>query len=377
MSPIVQIAATWVASFFPGLIFVLMYLAYRRVLFGKRLTVRQVLNQQGVLDSYLNAFPQRDVANRRDPDSLVSEVFDLYYHWRSYAFGLALNVAVTTLAVACTLASQHLPLGLPGRLPELAGHTPISLSAAFAGAYIWNLYDIVKRYRAVDLTPAAFHFSWIRLAAACIVGPLAATAAVEGAKPVIAFGFGLLPLQAMFDYFIGYTTKKLGITTATVQAAGPTLQNLQGATEEMIDQLAEGGIDSTQALAYCDPMKLFLKTNVEWVVIIDLIDQALLFNYTDTKLDALRLMGIRGSIETAVIWDRFQAGGDEALHATELMTAVSTALGVPNDNTEVKNLIRTIWEDDQVDLIWKLFGGSFDHGEAKPLTKATTAAGPE
>jgi len=374
MASWVEVIGTWIISLLPGLIFVLMYLAYRRVLFGKLLTVRQVMAQQGVLDSYLNVFRQRNSDDHRDPERLVKELFDLYYHWRSYAFGLALNVAITLIAVLCILAHQGLPLGIPGKISELARQTPISLSAAFAGAYIWNMYDIVKRYRAGDLTPAAFHFSWIRLGAACVVGPLAATAAVEGAKPVIAFAFGLLPLQTVFDYFIGYANKRLGITSTTVQAAGPTLHNLQGLTEDMISQAAEGGIDSTQALAYCDPMKLFLKTNVEWVVIIDLIDQALLYNYIDTKLAALRPLGIRGSIETAVIWKRFLAGGDEATRAAELMVSISSALGITNGDAEVKNLIRTIYEDDQVNLIWQLFGGSFDHGSDQPETPIAKGA---
>lgn len=377
MASWIQVIGTWIIAFLPGLIFVLMYLAYRRVLFGKLLTVRQVMAQQGVLDSYLNVFRQRSGNDHHDPDRLVKELFDLYYHWRSYAFGLALNVAITLIAVLCILAHQGLPLGIAGKISELARQTPISFSTAFAGAYIWNMYDIIKRYRGGDLTPAAFHFSWIRLGAACVVGPLAATAAIEGAKPVIAFAFGLLPLQTIFDYFIGYASKRLGITSTTVQAAGPTLHNLQGLTEDMISQVNEGGIDSTQALAYCDPMKLFLKTSVEWVVIIDLIDQALLFNYIDTKLLALRPLGIRGSIETAVIWGRFLAGGDEAVRASELMASISTALGITTGDTEVKNLIRTIWEDDQVKLIWQLFGGSFDHGsQEEQELKAKPAVAP-
>jgi hypothetical protein len=143
----------------------------------------------------------------------------------------------------------------------------------------------------------------------------------------------------------------------------------------MISQVGEGGIDSTQTLAYCDPVKLFLKTNIEWIVIIDLIDQSLLFNYIDTKLAALRPLGIRGSIETAIIWERFRIGGDETTGAAKLMTAIGTALGVPNAETGVNNLIRTIWEDDQVQLIWKLFGGSFDRPGAEPLKAKGAAEG--
>jgi len=357
----------WLVAIAAGSPFALLYCAYRRTLLGKRLTVQQVMIKKGVFKSYLDAFglSNRLAANTErvaTPQQVVEELFNLYYHWGSYAFGVVMNVVIVTLAVVCTLLHAKVPLALPGALTILAAQTPLTFSAAFAGAYIWNLYDLIRRYRGADLTPAAFQFSWLRMLAACLVGPLAGMAAAEGVKVITAFGIGVLPLQTMFEYFTNYASKRLGISTPQTPAAGPTLHNLQGMTTDMINRMEEEGIDSVAALAFADPMKLFLKTDIEWMVIIDFIDQALLFNYIGEKIPGLRPMGIRGSIEAAVIYERAKSNdADEQAAALEIIDIVATHLGQSKD--EARNLVRTVWEDDQVNLIWNLFGESFSDSD--------------
>ena len=47
----------------------------------------------------------------------------------------------------------------------------------------------------------------------------------------------------------------------------------------MLQRLQDNGFESAEHLAGDDPIKMLLKTNVEWKVILDLIDQAILFGY--------------------------------------------------------------------------------------------------
>lgn len=350
----------WLAAILPALPYVVLYLAYRRTLQGKKLTVQQVMVRQNVFTSYLSAFGKSDAASGKPltPQDVVETLFNLYYHWGSYAFGIALNVVITTIMSGAILSQAGVPLGLPPALYTLAQRLLPTAAFGFAGAYIWNLYDLVNRYRGVDITPASFQFAWLRLLAGSIVGPLGALAVTEGIKNIVAFGLGVLPLQTIFQFFADYATKRLAIASDQAPAAGPTLHHLQGMTRSEIERMAEEGIDSAATLAYTDPMKLFLKTDIEWVVVIDIIDQALLFNYVGDKLDLLRLVGIRGSIETAVIYQRLRTGNQQEITEAEALIAVlatKLGLGVP----ETRNLIRTVWEDDQVDLLWQLFGDAY------------------
>ncbi len=349
----------WFAAIVPSLPFLIIYLAYRRTLLGKRLTVQQVMVRKNVFESYLSAFGKSDKASGKPltPQDVVQALFNLYYHWGSYAFGIGLSMVITVIMTAAILTKAKVPLDLPPALDVLAGSILPTVAFGFAGAYIWDLYELVNRYRGVDITPASFQFAWLRLLAGSVVGPLGSLAVTDGIKNIVAFGLGVLPLQTIFQFFADYATKRLSITTNETPAADPTLHKLQGMTRNEIDRMAEEGIDSTATLAYSDPMKLFLKTDVEWVVIIDIIDQALLFNYIGDKVQFLRPVGIRGAIETAVIYARLRSGDQQEIAEAEaLITILAGKLEL--SVSETRNLIRTVWEDDQVDLLWQLFGDS-------------------
>lgn len=369
----------WVVVSAVGLPFVMIYLAYRRILFSKRVTVQQVMARRGVLQSYLKAFDRTAPDTTETQEKIVKLIFNLYYSTGSYLFGIAMNLMVSIAVTACIGVWVGLPLNLPTQLGLLAQKTSSTLAFSFAGAYIWNLYDLLKRYRSVDLTPAAFQFSWLRLLGACVAGPLISAGAASGLKDVIAFGVGVLPLQTIFEFFADAASKKMG-TNSQRPAAGPTLHNLQGMTQDSLERMDEERIDSTATLAYTDPIKLFLKTDIEWVVVLDVIDQALLYGYIGDKLPVVRPCGIRGSIEAAIIYQRLQSGTpQEILEANAFIAILATKLDL--SIPETLNLLRTVWEDCQVKLLWRLFGDAFsdddfvkDSGGPPPTQSKAAAA---
>lgn len=243
--------------------------------------------------------------------------------------------------------------------------TPLTFSMGFAGAYIWNLYDLTTRYRKVDLTPSAFHFSWIRMLAACIIGPLSSYIITPALATVVAFGFGLIPLQTVFEYFKQVASRKTNLTTQVAPAEQPTLHKLQGMTTSVIERLDEEGIDSAAALAYSDPLKIFIKTDFEWALITNFIDQALLFNYIGNKIELFRPLGILGAIDAATVYSRVEDGTphdstSERLDAENMIRCLAKILGT--EESGAKNLLRTLKEDFQVGFIWSIFG-SWSEGE--------------
>lgn len=358
----------WLAVIATGLPFVMIYFAYRHTLLGKRVMAQQVMAQEGVLESYLNAFGRTAISSSGENPSakeVVDTLFNFYYSTGSYLFGIAMNLLVAIGVSTCIAVAAHIPLlNLAPDLARLAGKIPPTLAFSFVGAYIWSLYDLLKRYRSADLTPAAFQFSWLRLLAACVFGPLVSAGAADGIKNLVAFGVGLLPLQAVFEYFADVATKQMGKTLNQRQAFPPDLYKLQGMTLDSIDRMEERRVDSTATLAYTDPIKLFLKTDIDWLVIIDVIDQALLYNYVGDKLADLHPIGIRGSIETAIIYQRLLSGDTaEKDEANALIVKLKDKLGLSQEET--LNLIRTVWEDGQVRLLSHLFGDSFANEKAE------------
>jgi len=356
----------WLAVMATGLPFVMIYFAYRRTLLGKRVMAQQVMAQEGVLESYLNTFGRTAISSsgqNLSAKDVVDALFNFYYSTGSYLFGIAMNVLVAIGVSTCIAVAAHVPLfNLAPDLTRLAGKIPPTLAFSFIGAYIWSLYDLLKRYRSVDLTPAAFQFSWLRMLGACVAGPLVSAGAADGIKNLIAFGIGVLPLQAVFEYFADVASKKMGTTVNQKQAYPPDLYKLQGMTLDSLDRMEEQRVDSAATLAYTDPIRLFLKTDIEWLVIIDVIDQALLYNYVGDKLGDLRPIGIRGSIETAIIYQRLCSSDQaEKDQANGLIALVAPKLGL--SVAETLNLIRTVWEDGQVRLLSQLFGDAFVNGK--------------
>ena len=139
----------------------------------------------------------------------------------------------------------------------------------------------------------------------------------------------------------------------------PNLHHIQGLTPKIIDRLSEEEIYSTEHLANADPIKLLLRTKFEWKVILDIIDQAILFNYTGERITNLRTLGIRGAIELAEIGTHLQITDDEAKQQAESMVpTIASTLEV--DEHVVKQLMYTLIEDPQLDFIWTLWGEAFE-----------------
>ena len=125
-------------------------------------------------------------------------------------------------------------------------------------------------------------------------------------------------------------------------------------TKNMIEQFNEENIYSIQQLALSNPIRLLMRTNIEWTIILDVIDQAILFNYVEGKMVELRKLGIRCAMEFSMLKKDIQmnVAGTE-----ELIKTIAEKL----DNTEegIKNLIHILATDDQLIFISNLWYEAF------------------
>jgi hypothetical protein len=345
----------------PALPYLLLVPDYQRRLREKRLRILKLLQNTDALTFYHAAFGgKRDQPEEHDnnAEQVVNALFNSVYHPFSFFLAVALDVIVICLFVAVLVF--NVPASLQ-HLSNLISNARPALAAAFAGSYIWVAAGLVSSYATDDLSPGLLHGFWVRMLAAPVVAlsllPLiSGTETLTGPKiAATAFLIAVFPVDSLQNLVRNLARKNLPGLISDSPAQGPTLQNLQGMTERTINRLADEGIDSTERLAYYDPLKLMVRTNIPWVVITDFIDQALLFSYIKEGITKTASMGIRGSIEVAVIGqDLFGGNGQEKQKAAEeTLTALASALGCSRESA--RNLVHTLSDDQQVQFIWSLF----------------------
>jgi hypothetical protein len=351
--PAAETSAYWVIVLVATLPYPLIYLSYRRVLHYKLQAIRSLMQPKGVVQEYMRRFGR--VNDERDP---TKAQFDLYYHWRSYALAIFFDVAVIAAGIAAGFTRMGVPLGFPPRLASLIQRDlPVTSLAGFAGAYILNLYYALRRYRTADLSPASMHFGWLHITLAAVMSPLFS----NGLRP-LAFGIGIFPIRDSLDVAKNFAKNRLSkFYTKDRPAEPPTLHKLQGMTAEVVERLFDEGISSAEQLAYADPIKLLLRSNIEFVVIIDLMDQALLFLHVGDDIQKLRAIGIRGAMEVAILGYDLEKHGKGSEEAKATVSRVASRLRQTPE--ELTLLIRTLKEDGQVNLLWDMFEQTLEPDE--------------
>jgi hypothetical protein len=121
------------------------------------------------------------------------------------------------------------------------------------------------------------------------------------------------------------------------------LTKLRGVTSDIIDRLAEEGIDDITTLAYANPLRLLRNTPYDWRQVINWMDEALLIvTLPDAYLD-LEKIGITGAIDLAWHYD----APDPEME----MLAKSVKL----EPAQMRSVTTRLYQDAQVDLVWSLY----------------------
>jgi hypothetical protein len=259
-------------SVLPLLPVYLVFLINRRVLTAKRGDIAGLLTRPSIYRAYFQAFGHSLDPNR--PATEIKRLFERYYSFPAYVAPL-LIVAVLTWAYTLAGLARIDPLKpLPSEATSLLRLVPVTCQAGFWGAYAWGVYSLVLRYRDRDFTPTFAHSLWIGLLASSLLAGFVGTTGRLGAQPLLDFAIGFLPTLEAVRWLQSHARRFLGAKEPILPAESPTLHFLEGATQRVIHRLNEEGIESTHQLAYADPFLLLLRTNLPWVVILDLIDQA-------------------------------------------------------------------------------------------------------
>ncbi len=176
--------------------------------------------------------------------------------------------------------------------------------AAIAGAYLWVIDDHISRARRLDFAPSDVQWSALRLIVAVPMGYAFAAVAAKSVGPFVAFALGAFPLATLTSMLRRLSEKSLGLGATTVEASDDIIK-LQGINRTIVERLSSEGITTVTQIAYCDPIRLVMRSNLNFNFVTDCMNQALAWMYFQDDLNVIRPLGMRGAAEIMNLIDAY------------------------------------------------------------------------
>jgi len=338
----------WVLTIVGGLLLPIVSAAYVCLrLPGWQRQLYNLFTVEGILSRYLamrGRLPKMERGESRQAFvQRLKEEFDQVfwgelaqeYSTSRYVIAGVLASVVTTMAITFLVAEGF---GVPFR-----ENTPLPLVYAVLGAVFWALWSVTRGYTRTDLTPSTFYWVVFRYVLAVAYGLLGGEIFTESWAKFVAFVAATLPVGEAIRLM---RVRLGGVVKGWSPVEGhPKLREIQGLDPSTIEKLEELGVHTTQELAFSDPLVLLLRSNFSPKILIDWMDQAFIYNYIGEKISELRPRGIRGAIEMASLYEQDEDG---------VLGSIAGVLGLKDE--DVKNLIRSLYLDNHLRLIWEIWG---------------------
>ncbi len=233
------------------------------------------------------------LAREEELEETVENLYQTVYSSVQFWVYISLIVIVSILVLSGYLYRKSL-----GFISE---ETMTVVFFGYAGAYIFAIQELIRRYNTFDLQPQVYSSILVRMLMAIIVtfvgasvislnGSNVAGDATEPAAPqawsaILAFVIGIFPTRGL-RWFTQQTNRIL--TTPALPSAELPLRDLLGIGTWHEARLVEMGIDDAQNLATVDIRRLLLTTQFDTQEIIHWIDQAMLYAKVGSKIDRFR-----------------------------------------------------------------------------------------
>lgn len=228
-----------------------------------------------------------------DAHQQFEELYSRWFGRQHFILPLALLSAVVLTAVSALVLTGlgHLE---KSQMPTYA--LPKTAMSAIAGAYLWVANDFISRARRLDFAPSDVLWGALRLMIAIPLGyAFGRVAPGPDLASFLAFALGAFPLASLIGMLQRLANRLLALETKS--EAADELDNLQGVNKTIKDRLANEDILTVSQVAYCDPVRLVMRSNLNFVFVTDLMNQALAWIYLESSLQHIRPMGIRGACE--------------------------------------------------------------------------------
>ena len=214
-------------------------------------------------------------------------------------FPVVLATAVFVAGWTVVLGKLDLTRVAPGGLARLS--TPDLLGVGFAGAYLFTLQMLVRRYFQADLKASAYVNAVVRVVSALILVPVVNTAVLPFAGPEVRVGVAFL---VGFFPLVGLQALQKAAALA-LRTLVPSLRNdyplsdLDGLSVWYEARLLELGIEDMENLATANLVDVVLHSRVPVSRLVDWVDQAHLYLHLAPKSEdpttrrILRRLGVR------------------------------------------------------------------------------------
>jgi len=121
----------------------------------------------------------------------------------------------------------------------------------------------------------------------------------------VAFALGAFPLTTLTTMLQRVANKTLGIQP-TADDASDDIIKLQGINRTIVERLALEDITTVTQIAYCDPVRLTMRSNLTFNFVTDCMNQALAWMYFEDQLGSvMRPLGLRGAVEIKHFVDEY------------------------------------------------------------------------
>jgi len=367
----------WIFIILPTLVYPSITFSYGRILKFKLSFIKKIMRKSDQIAAWyaenlfqVEIFGVADSKTEKSQNQgeFVNKLFERFYGWKAYLLPVIVNMIVAAFVAILFLAKAGVTIGSEPLTSLLQKVTKPAL-AGFVGAYLWGIYDILMRYRTMDLTPESMHNIWSRMLIAGFLGYIIAAGLKENVAVLVAFGLGAFPLRTLRNLLFNRVKKQLNMTLTQPEGEKSALHKIQGLSETVVNRLAEEGIDSVQHVANADPIKLLLRTNIDWNVLMDIINQSNLYICLGENALKLYHMGLRGAQEVAQLkYDLESTDNKTAGKAKELVKLIAKT--IEKDERGILSLVEKLADDAQVVFIWRLWYATASTTASTPEAKA-------
>lgn len=315
---------------FPPIVFLFQGLPIRR---------KDVLDNfdRAAAQAYFEAFhPTTEIKEEAYKETLEEYYNEQFGRWR-FLIPLILFLALAAV-FTCWVTLSVQALLLPGK--AMPGHLPAVAIAALMGSYMWILSDEIGSCYSADINPTDFYWWCFRCAIAIPTGFALKPIFSPGVALPVVFLLGAFPTSTLMRLFRRLAAQKLGFADADDNQISE-LQSLQGINVRNAERFLDERIDTILRLAYCDPIKLTMRTGLSYSYIVDCTCQALLWVYVEANGAKLRPWGLRSAYE---VLDLFLSlfDDDQAERDRAAKVIIEAAAGLATTTAGMENIVRQV-----------------------------------
>jgi hypothetical protein len=229
--------------------------------------------------------------------------------------------------------------------------------AAMAGAYGAVAWYLIARMQQRNLSRGDVCRAAVQMAVAVIAGFAFSAFSNADLAPLMAFAVGFIPFQTLAELLRKQVRKQLP-ATADAEVSSEQITELTGIDAATAARIEDADITTVVQLAWCDPIDLTMRSNLQFIFVLDIVSQALAWVYLKGDLKALGKTGLRGAIEIRTMLTHLKSEDPDTRRSAEASRDEAGEIVHVKNVEALKRALDDIAEDPStkfLELIWHSF----------------------